>query len=173
MGIILVPGVNVILKTVAVKEWIIWVVSLWQSFGDLVHKPLLVDLTVEEGQRLKVIYGSCSGFHAVDVDSGAVYDIYLPTHVCSDEEEHWAVLLTLHLSLSLLLDSEQHSVARHHHSAQHGRHRAAGVLRGRGRVCQHLRPHHQRRGASVGRDAHVRRYSPSVTFRETRLFISP
>lgn len=52
-----------------------------QSFGDLVHKPLLVDLTVEEGQRLKVIYGSCSGFHAVDVDSGAVYDIYLPTHV--------------------------------------------------------------------------------------------
>ncbi len=57
---------------------------MWQSFGDLVHKPLLVDLTVEEGQRLKVIYGSCSGFHAVDVDSGAVYDIYLPTHVCSD-----------------------------------------------------------------------------------------
>ena len=45
------------------------------------HKPLLVDLTVEEGQRLKVIYGSASGFHAVDVDSGAVYDIYLPTHV--------------------------------------------------------------------------------------------
>lgn len=45
------------------------------------HKPLLVDLTVEEGQRLKVIYGSYSGFHAVDVDSGAVYDIYLPTHV--------------------------------------------------------------------------------------------
>jgi len=43
----------------------------------------LVDLTVEEGQRLKVIYGSCSGFHAVDVDSGAVYDIYLPTHVSS------------------------------------------------------------------------------------------
>lgn len=55
--------------------------DLSQSFGDLVHKPLLVDLTVEEGQRLKVIYGSCSGFHAVDVDSGAVYDIYLPTHV--------------------------------------------------------------------------------------------
>lgn len=54
---------------------------MFQSFGDLVHKPLLVDLTVEEGQRLKVIYGSCSGFHAVDVDSGAVYDIYLPTHV--------------------------------------------------------------------------------------------
>uniref|UniRef100_A0A671SYK5 non-specific serine/threonine protein kinase n=1 Tax=Sinocyclocheilus anshuiensis TaxID=1608454 RepID=A0A671SYK5_9TELE len=61
----------------------------FKSFGDLVHKPLLVDLTVEEGQRLKVIYGSCSGFHAVDVDSGAVYDIYL-------------VFLTLHLPLSPL-----------------------------------------------------------------------
>uniref|UniRef100_A0A8C2X145 non-specific serine/threonine protein kinase n=1 Tax=Cyclopterus lumpus TaxID=8103 RepID=A0A8C2X145_CYCLU len=56
----------------------------FKSFGDLVHKPLLVDLTVEEGQRLKVIYGSCSGFHAVDVDSGAVYDIYLPTHVSTE-----------------------------------------------------------------------------------------
>ncbi|KAM9053097.1 mitogen-activated protein kinase kinase kinase kinase 4 isoform 14-T14 [Megaptera novaeangliae] len=53
----------------------------FKSFGDLVHKPSLVDLTVEEGQRLKVIYGSCAGFHAVDVDSGSVYDIYLPTHV--------------------------------------------------------------------------------------------
>lgn len=58
-----------------------------QSFGDLVHKPLLVDLTVEEGQRLKVIYGSCSGFHAVDVDSGAVYDIYLPTHVKKQKQK--------------------------------------------------------------------------------------
>ncbi|XP_055256716.1 mitogen-activated protein kinase kinase kinase kinase 4 isoform X22 [Moschus berezovskii] len=53
----------------------------FKSFGELAHKPLLVDLTVEEGQRLKVIYGSCAGFHAVDVDSGSVYDIYLPTHV--------------------------------------------------------------------------------------------
>lgn len=61
-------------------------VAVLQSFGDLVHKPLLVDLTVEEGQRLKVIYGSCSGFHAVDVDSGAVYDIYLPTHVSPRDE---------------------------------------------------------------------------------------
>ena len=52
-----------------------------QSFGDLPHRPLLVDLTVEEGQRLKVIYGSCAGFHAIDVDSGNNYDIYIPVHV--------------------------------------------------------------------------------------------
>lgn len=52
-----------------------------QSFRSLPQKPLSVDLTVEEGQRLKVIYGSLSGFHAVDVDSGTPYDLYLPTHV--------------------------------------------------------------------------------------------
>ena len=50
-----------------------------QSFRSLPQKPMSVDLTVEEGQRLKVIYGSLSGFHAIDVDSGTPY--YLPTHV--------------------------------------------------------------------------------------------
>ena len=40
-----------------------------------------MDLTVEEGSRLKVVYGSSQGFHAIDVDSGEVYDIYLPKHV--------------------------------------------------------------------------------------------
>lgn len=53
----------------------------FKSFPDLVHKPLLVDMTIEEGIRLKVIYGSSEGFHAVDLDCGAVYDIYVPTHV--------------------------------------------------------------------------------------------
>lgn len=65
---------------------------------------------------------------------------------------------SLFLSLSLASDSDEHSVARHHHPAEHGWHRAAGVLWGRGRVRQHLRPHHQRRGAAVGRDAHIRWY---------------
>ena len=37
--------------------------------SELQHKPVLVDLTVEEGTRLKVLYGSSSGFHAVDLDS--------------------------------------------------------------------------------------------------------
>ncbi|KAE8751060.1 hypothetical protein FOCC_FOCC002145 [Frankliniella occidentalis] len=53
----------------------------FKSFGDLQHRPLLVDLTVEEGTRLKVIYGSADGFHAVDLDSASVYDVYLPKHV--------------------------------------------------------------------------------------------
>lgn len=42
---------------------------------------MLVDLTVEEGQRLKVIFGSHTGFHVIDVDSGNSYDIYIPSHV--------------------------------------------------------------------------------------------
>ncbi|KAJ7324271.1 hypothetical protein JRQ81_017291, partial [Phrynocephalus forsythii] len=39
----------------------------FKSFADLQHKPLLVDLTVEEGQRLKVIFGSHTGFHVIDI----------------------------------------------------------------------------------------------------------
>lgn len=72
-----------------------------QSFGELVHKPLLVDLTVEEGQRLKVIYGSCAGFHAVDVDSGSVYDIYLPTHVRKNPHSMVGWLASLCFDFSL------------------------------------------------------------------------
>lgn len=54
---------------------------VFQSFSELQHRPQLVDLTVEEGQRLKVIYGSSVGFHVIDVDSGNPYDIYIPSHV--------------------------------------------------------------------------------------------
>lgn len=54
---------------------------IFQSFGDLVQRPLIVDLTVEEGQRLKVLYGSKTGFHAVDVDTATNYDLYIPQHV--------------------------------------------------------------------------------------------
>ena len=52
-----------------------------QSFSNLDQKPQLVDLTVEEGQRLKVIYGSNRGFHAIDLDTSQVFDIYIPSHV--------------------------------------------------------------------------------------------
>ncbi|XP_072180179.1 mitogen-activated protein kinase kinase kinase kinase 4-like [Diadema setosum] len=47
-------------------------------FPNLVHRPLIVDLTVEDNQRLKVIYGSVNGFHAIDLDSASVQDIYTP-----------------------------------------------------------------------------------------------
>ncbi|XP_075872527.1 mitogen-activated protein kinase kinase kinase kinase 4-like isoform X16 [Nelusetta ayraudi] len=82
----------------------------FKSFGDLVHKPLLVDLTVEEGQRLKIIYGSCSGFHAVDVDSGAVYDIYLPTHIQTSIQCHAIIILPNTDGIELLVCYEDEGV---------------------------------------------------------------
>ncbi|XP_062313696.1 traf2 and NCK-interacting protein kinase isoform X4 [Osmerus eperlanus] len=82
----------------------------FKSFGDLVHKPLLVDLTVEEGQRLKVIYGSVSGFHAVDVDSGAVYDIYLPTHIQNSIQSHAIIILPNTDGIELLVCYEDEGV---------------------------------------------------------------
>uniref|UniRef100_A0A674E562 non-specific serine/threonine protein kinase n=1 Tax=Salmo trutta TaxID=8032 RepID=A0A674E562_SALTR len=82
----------------------------FKSFGDLVHKPLLVDLTVEEGQRLKVIYGSSNGFHAVDVDSGAVYDIYLPTHIQTNIQSHAIIILPNTDGIELLVCYEDEGV---------------------------------------------------------------
>ncbi|XP_057598566.1 mitogen-activated protein kinase kinase kinase kinase 4 isoform X26 [Hippopotamus amphibius kiboko] len=82
----------------------------FKSFGDLMHKPLLVDLTVEEGQRLKVIYGSCAGFHAVDVDSGSVYDIYLPTHIQCSIKPHAIIILPNTDGMELLVCYEDEGV---------------------------------------------------------------
>ncbi|XP_034275869.1 mitogen-activated protein kinase kinase kinase kinase 4 isoform X2 [Pantherophis guttatus] len=82
----------------------------FKSFGELVHKPLLVDLTVEEGQRLKVIYGSSAGFHAVDVDSGSVYDIYLPTHIQCSIQPHAIIILPNTDGMELLVCYEDEGV---------------------------------------------------------------
>ncbi|BHF80026.1 hypothetical protein SprV_0702315000 [Sparganum proliferum] len=49
----------------------------FKHFSSLRFKPLLVDLTVEENQRLKVIYGSVAGFHAIDLDTNTVFDLYI------------------------------------------------------------------------------------------------
>uniref|UniRef100_A0A8C5BMT6 non-specific serine/threonine protein kinase n=1 Tax=Gadus morhua TaxID=8049 RepID=A0A8C5BMT6_GADMO len=82
----------------------------FKSFGDLPHRPLLVDLTVEEGQRLKVIYGSCAGFHAIDVDSGNNYDIYIPVHIQSQVTPHAIVFLPSSDGMEMLLCYEDEGV---------------------------------------------------------------
>ncbi|CAM4636018.1 unnamed protein product [Lepidochelys kempii] len=158
----------------------------FKSFADLPHRPLLVELTVEEGQRLKVIYGSCAGFHAIDVDSGNNYDIYIPVHVRgrgdgggargdAHASGRWGGLgrARTHTALGgsghgaggcplppdlcpVPADPDPHHTPRHHLPAQHGGHGDAALLRGRGRLRQHLRAHHQGRGAAVGGDAHLR-----------------
>ena len=45
----------------------------FKVFSQLKWNPLLVDLTIEEGSRLKVIYGSSCGFDTID--------LYLPSEV--------------------------------------------------------------------------------------------
>uniref|UniRef100_A0A672RR04 non-specific serine/threonine protein kinase n=1 Tax=Sinocyclocheilus grahami TaxID=75366 RepID=A0A672RR04_SINGR len=82
----------------------------FKSFGDLPHRPLLVDLTVEEGQRLKVIYGSSAGFHAIDVDSGNNYDIYVPVHIQSQVTPHAIVFLPNSDGMEMLLCYEDEGV---------------------------------------------------------------
>ncbi|OWF45223.1 Serine/threonine-protein kinase mig-15 [Mizuhopecten yessoensis] len=75
----------------------------FKSFSDLVHRPLLVDLTVEEGQRLKVLYGSNSGFHAIDVDTTSSFDLYIPSHTQGPITPHTIVVLPNTNGMLLLL----------------------------------------------------------------------
>ncbi|CAH2990042.1 unnamed protein product [Chilo suppressalis] len=75
----------------------------FKNFGDLQHRPLLVDLTIEEGTRLKVIYGSADGFHAVDLDTATVYDIYIPKHTQGAIIPHCIVPLPNSNGVQLLL----------------------------------------------------------------------
>uniref|UniRef100_A0A8C6UBJ3 non-specific serine/threonine protein kinase n=1 Tax=Neogobius melanostomus TaxID=47308 RepID=A0A8C6UBJ3_9GOBI len=80
----------------------------FKSFAELQHRPLLCDLTVEEGQRLKVIYGSTVGFHVIDVDSGNPYDIYIPSHV--SVTPHAIVVLPKTDGMEMLLCYEDEGV---------------------------------------------------------------
>ncbi|XP_064188704.1 TRAF2 and NCK-interacting protein kinase-like isoform X9 [Anguilla rostrata] len=82
----------------------------FKSFTDLQHRPQLVDLTVEEGQRLKVIYGSSVGFHVIDVDSGNPYDIYIPSHIQSSITPHAIVVLPKTDGMEVLLCYEDEGV---------------------------------------------------------------
>ncbi|XP_078004189.1 mitogen-activated protein kinase kinase kinase kinase 4-like isoform X2 [Phascolarctos cinereus] len=82
----------------------------FKSFHSLYQKPLAVDLTVENGQRLKVIYGSVAGFHAIDVDSGMVYDLYLPTHIQGSIQPHTIIILPNTSGTELLLTYEDEGV---------------------------------------------------------------
>uniref|UniRef100_A0A672RZQ2 non-specific serine/threonine protein kinase n=1 Tax=Sinocyclocheilus grahami TaxID=75366 RepID=A0A672RZQ2_SINGR len=85
----------------------------FKSFTELPHRPQLVDLTVEEGQRLKVIYGSSVGFHVIDVDSGNPYDIYIPSHVSdiqSSVTPHAIVVLPKTDGMEMLLCYEDEGV---------------------------------------------------------------
>uniref|UniRef100_A0A671RGD4 non-specific serine/threonine protein kinase n=1 Tax=Sinocyclocheilus anshuiensis TaxID=1608454 RepID=A0A671RGD4_9TELE len=82
----------------------------FKSFSSLPQKPLSVDLTVENGQRLKVIYGSHSGFHAIDVDSGTPFDLYLPSHIQGVIRPHAIIILPSSSGMELLVCYEDEGV---------------------------------------------------------------
>ncbi|GAB1601206.1 misshapen-like kinase 1 isoform X7 [Argonauta hians] len=75
----------------------------FKSIPELQNRPLLVDLTIEENQRLKVIYASSIGFHAIDLDTHTVFDLYIPSHTQGPITPHTMVILPNTDGLQLLL----------------------------------------------------------------------
>uniref|UniRef100_F1KTH6 non-specific serine/threonine protein kinase n=1 Tax=Ascaris suum TaxID=6253 RepID=F1KTH6_ASCSU len=75
----------------------------FKAFTQLAHLPLIVDLTVEENARLKVLYGSREGFHAIDLDSGSIDDIYAPPNTETAVSPHCIVILPNSNGMQLLL----------------------------------------------------------------------
>lgn len=62
---------------------------LYLYYIDLVYQPLLVDLTVEEGHRLKVLYASANGFHAIDIQNNdPSLNLYTPKEVRRNLNRH-------------------------------------------------------------------------------------
>uniref|UniRef100_A0A087XSY3 non-specific serine/threonine protein kinase n=1 Tax=Poecilia formosa TaxID=48698 RepID=A0A087XSY3_POEFO len=82
----------------------------FKSFTDLQHRPLLVDLTVEEGQRLKVIYGSTVGFHVIDVDSGNPHPVSAASQIQGQVTPHAIVVLPKTDGMEMLLCYEDEGV---------------------------------------------------------------
>ncbi|VDO54007.1 unnamed protein product [Onchocerca flexuosa] len=75
----------------------------FKAFSQLAHLPLIVDLTVEKNSRLKVLYGSREGFHAIDLDSGSIDDIYTPANIETVVIPHCIVILPNSSGMQLLL----------------------------------------------------------------------
>ena len=84
----------------------------FKSYTGLKHKPLVANLTVEEGTRLKVIYGSDVGFHAIDCDQGHTYDLFLPNFVNGPVTPHSITVLNSNEGHDLLLCYDDEGVYR-------------------------------------------------------------
>lgn len=75
----------------------------FKSFPDLRHKPLLVDMIAETGNKTKVLYASIAGFHAIDMETGSVLDLYVPSAARSGITPHAIIALPRPSSVELLL----------------------------------------------------------------------
>uniref|UniRef100_A0A1I8I9Z5 non-specific serine/threonine protein kinase n=1 Tax=Macrostomum lignano TaxID=282301 RepID=A0A1I8I9Z5_9PLAT len=66
----------------------------FKSFTGLPYTPITVDLTFENDTKMKVLYGSNCGFHAIDLDSNAYLDVFVPSSVDpGDVKPHAIVIL--------------------------------------------------------------------------------
>lgn len=111
--------------------------SLVQSFPDLRHKPLLVDMIAEAGNKTKVLYASIAGehyleikdtkknpilsfdqifslivagFHAIDMETGSVLDLYVPSSARSGITPHAIIALPRPGTMELLLCYDSQSI---------------------------------------------------------------
>jgi len=75
----------------------------FKSFPDLRHKPLLVDMIAETGSKTKVLYASIAGFHAIDMETGVVLDLYVPSSARSGITPHAIIALPRTGTMELLL----------------------------------------------------------------------
>ncbi|PAA89587.1 hypothetical protein BOX15_Mlig017490g1 [Macrostomum lignano] len=65
----------------------------FKTFTDLPYTPVNVDLTFENDTKMKVLYGSNCGFHAIDLDSNAYLDVYLPGSLEPGEVKPHAIVI--------------------------------------------------------------------------------
>lgn len=94
----------------------------YKTLTNLPEKPLMVDLTIEEGQRLKVVFGSNRGFHAIDLDTCEVLDLYVPQHMSTPISPKCIIVIPHTSGMQLLLfhDNEGHYVDTSGHRTKNG-----------------------------------------------------
>jgi hypothetical protein len=75
----------------------------YKVFTDLPYRPLIVDMTVEEDSRMKILYGSEKGFHAIDIENEIKYDLYIPSFISPPIIPHQILILPESDGMELLL----------------------------------------------------------------------
>lgn len=76
----------------------------FKSFPSLLQRPLMLNVTIEaENSKLKVCYSSEIGFHAVDLDSASVNDLFIPSQLQEKFQPHAIIPLPSSSGLELLL----------------------------------------------------------------------
>jgi len=75
----------------------------YKHFTDLPYRPLIVDITVEEDSRIKILYGSSKGFHAIDTETEMKYDLYIPSYISPPIIPHQILILPNSDGMELLL----------------------------------------------------------------------